>query len=249
MTEQNIRRVAMWSGPRNISTAMMRSWENRPDTQVVDEPFYACYLKRTGIVHPMQDEVLASQSSSWQQVISDVLQSPLGDDVSIQYQKHMTQHMVTEIDPVWFRSLSHAFLIRHPAEVVASYGVKRKSVTADDVGFKLQNEIFQMAVDAGFESIPVIDSKDVLANPQEMLSKLCTALGLSFDKEMLAWPAGQRDSDGVWASHWYQNVEKSTGFGPYKEKHIELNVGQQKVVNECMPFYEYMYEQRLRLEG
>lgn len=249
MNQAQVHRVAMWSGPRNISTAMMRSWENRADTDVVDEPFYACYLTDTGIVHPMQEEVLASQSSSWQHVIENVLQSPLSQGASIQYQKHMTQHMVTDIDPVWFKSLTHAFLIRHPAEVVASYGVKRDSVTADDVGFELQSTIFQMAVDAGFKNIPVIDSKDVLANPEGMLRKLCDSLDVPFDAAMLAWPAGSRASDGAWAPHWYQNVEKSTGFGPYKKKVIELNTDQQKVVDECLPFYDAMYEYRLRLEN
>lgn len=248
MTQAKVRRVAMWSGPRNISTAMMRSWENRADTDVVDEPFYACYLKQTGIVHPMQEEVLASQSSSWQNVIENVLQSPLNEDACIQYQKHMTQHMVNKIDPVWFNSLTHAFLIRHPAEVVASYGIKRDSVTADDVGFELQNTLFQMAMDAGFKNIPVIDSKDVLANPEGVLKKLCNALDVPFDTAMLTWPAGTRDSDGAWAPHWYQNVEKSIGFGPYKEKTIELDADQQKVVDECLPFYEAMYQHRLRLE-
>lgn len=240
------RRIAMWSGPRNISTAMMRSWENRSDTQVVDEPFYACYLNATGIVHPMQDEVLASQSADWNNVINDVLESDLARGESIQYQKHMTQHMVADIDQRWFNSLTHAFLIRHPAEVVASYGVKRDTVSADDIGFELQNTLFQMALDAGFENIPVIDSKDILEFPKLMLTKLCKALGVPFDEAMLAWPAGRRESDGAWAPHWYQSVESSTGFAPYNPKTVELSKEQQKVVKECLPYYESMYAHRLQ---
>lgn len=238
-------RIAMWSGPRNISTAMMRSWENRADTVVVDEPFYACYLRATGIVHPMQQAVLASQSADWQRVIDTQLQAPLASHATIQYQKHMTQHMVGDIDRAWFNSLSHAFLIRHPAEVVASYGVKRESVTADDIGFERQNTLYQMAQQAGFEKIPVIDSKDVLRNPETTLIKLCDALGVAFDAAMLKWPAGPRDSDGVWAPHWYQSVQRSTKFAGYVEKEISLNSAQQKVVDECLPYYHAMYERRL----
>lgn len=245
MTKDNVSRIAMWSGPRNISTAMMRSWENRVDTTVTDEPFYACYLSKTGILHPMQDEILASQSSDWRTVITQKLQSPLVTGASIHYQKHMTQHMVGEIDFDWFKSLKHAFLIRHPAQVVASYGVKRDTVTADDVGFELQNKIYQMAIDAGFKDIPVIDSMDVLKNPQATLKKLCAALSVPFDPAMLCWPQGPRNSDGAWAPHWYQNVERSTKFGEYVEKEFELNSAQQKVVDQCLPYYQAMYEHRL----
>jgi hypothetical protein len=238
-------RIAMWSGPRNISTAMMRSWENRSDTVVVDEPFYACYLTVTGIQHPMQQEVLASQSSDWPTVIEQELQAALPVNANVQYQKHMTQHMVNPIDEDWFRTIKHAFLIRHPAQVVASYGVKRDSVSAHDVGFARQAEIYKMAEDLGFESIPVIDSQDVLANPEEMLTSLCEALDLAFDPAMLCWPAGPRDSDGVWAPHWYQNVEKSTHFAPYTPRELELTPEQNAVVEECLPYYDYMYQQRL----
>jgi len=247
MVEQKKQRIAMWSGPRNISTAMMRSWENRADTQVVDEPFYACYLNATGIIHPMQSEVLASQSSNWDQVISGVLQSTLEPSVSIQYQKHMTHHMVGNLDMDWFNSVRHAFLIRHPAEVVASYAKKREGITAEDLGFENQNKIFELALSAGSKNIPIIDAKDVLSNPRKALTLLCDALDLPFDKGMLNWPTGKRDTDGVWSAHWYQNVEKSTGFSPYSEKLISLNSDQQKIVNECLPFYERMHKLRINI--
>jgi hypothetical protein len=226
---------------------MMRSWENRSDTVVVDEPFYACYLSATGIQHPMQQEVLASQSSDWQTVIRQELQAELPVNTNVQYQKHMTQHMVSSIDQDWFRTIKHAFLIRHPAQVVASYGVKRDSVSADDVGFARQAEIYKMAEELGFENIPVIDSQDVLTNPEKALASLCAALGLEFDPAMLRWPAGPRDSDGAWAPHWYQNVEKSTHFAPYTPKKIELTPEQNAVVEECLPYYDYMYQRRLCL--
>ena len=240
-------RIAMWSGPRNISTAMMRSWENRADTAVVDEPFYACFLRESGIIHPMQDEVMASQSSNWGTVISKELQADLEAGQSIQYQKHMTHHMLADIDHDWFASVRHAFLIRDPAEVVASYAAKRETVTAEDVGFAKQKELYDAACDLGEHAPPVIDARDVLQNPRQALSKLCAALNVDFDRAMLNWPAGKRDSDGAWAPHWYQNVERSTQFGAYRKKDIQLSDEQTRVVDQSRPYYQSMYEQRIHL--
>lgn len=249
MTEPGlpVTRIAMWSGPRNISTAMMRAWENRPDANVVDEPFYACYLTATGIQHPMQEEVLASQSSDWQEVIQQQLDCPLPKGITVQYQKHMTQHMVADIDQSWFRTLRHAFLIRHPAEVVASYTEKRGSVSAEDIGFAQQQRLYQLAGKLCGSDLPIIDAKDVLTDPGRILNKLCERLGVPFYQQMLHWPAGIRDSDGVWAAHWYNQVEKSTGFGQYRKRNISLDRRQQQVVDECMPFYEHMHEHRIRV--
>ena len=228
----------MWSGPRNISTAMMRAWENRPDTEVVDEPFYACFLTATGIVHPMQDEVLASQSSDWQTVVDRELKKPLAGSSTIQYQKHMTQHMVGPIDQDWFASLRHAFLIRHPADVVASYRQKRGTVTAEDVGFARQRELFEMAKKVTGKTPPVIRSSSVLKAPESSLTALCAALGVPFDSSMLSWPSGRRDSDGVWAPHWYNKVEASTGFAPYQARTPELSDTELNVVEACLPDYQ-----------
>lgn len=237
-------RVAMWSGPRNISTAMMRAWENRQDTAVVDEPFYACYLHHTGIVHPMQDEILDSQSTDWDEVIRFQLQSPLDEGQTIQYQKHMTHHMVAEINHEWFATLKHAFLIRHPADVVASYSRKRGTVTAQDIGFSQQRELFDMAQSLGLPT-PVVESSDVLKNPREKLTKLCAALQIPFDENMLAWPTGRRDSDGAWAPHWYNKVEASSGFAQYQKKNISLTAEQQAVVEECMDDYHALSQFKL----
>jgi hypothetical protein len=238
-------RIAMWSGPRNISTAMMRSWESRADTAVVDEPFYAAYLTATGMVHPMQREVLASQSSDWSEVIKNELQNELLAGQSIQYQKHMTQHMVTDLDHDWFSSLRHAFLIRSPEQVVASYGVKRESITADDIGFAKQKELYDKVVELSGQKPPVIDARDVLTNPASALQKLCDALGVAFDQNMLSWSAGPRESDGVWAAHWYHNVEKSTGFAPYQAKQIKLSKQQQWVADQSRPYYQEMFKERI----
>ncbi|MBX2836640.1 MAG: HAD family hydrolase [Gammaproteobacteria bacterium] len=244
MNEEVIR-IAMWSGPRNISTAMMRAWENRADTVVVDEPFYACYLTHTGIVHPMQEEVLASQANNWQQVIDGELSRSLSAEQSIQYQKHMTHHMVDEVSPSWFASLRHAFLIRNPAEVVVSYSKKRAELSADDIGFRRQRELFEKVRALGIEP-PVIESTDVLKAPRASLQKLCAALAVPFDSAMLSWPQGCRSSDGAWAPHWYQNVENSTGFAPYEEKPIQLSAAQQRVVNECLDDYHALAEYKIK---
>ena len=246
--EANITRIAMWSGPRNISTAMMRAWENRADTAVVDEPFYACFLTATGIVHPMQAEVLAHQSSVWQDVVSQQLEKVLEPPQTIQYQKHMTQHMVVEIDQSWFASLRHAFLIRHPADVVASYSEKRESVSALDLGFAKQKELYDKALALG-DQPPIIDSRDVLKNPERCLRALCIQLGISFDTNMLHWPPGLRESDGVWADHWYNKVKQSTGFEPYTAKTYTLTKEEQLIVDECLPYYQTLYKKRLCVDA
>ncbi len=241
----DIIRIAMWSGPRNISTAMMRSWGNRTDTDVIDEPFYAAYLNATGVVHPMQQEVLASQSLDYAHVIESELEKHLAPGKLIQYQKHMTLHMVADIDEEWFVALRHAFLIRNPDEVVASYGLKRDSVTADDLGYVKQKQLYDKVVALQGSRPPVIDAKDVANNPKEVLRKLCECLDVSFDERMLRWAAGPRASDGVWAAHWYQNVEKSTEFVPYKNKPLNLSKEQQWIADQSRPFYQEMYKHRI----
>ena len=240
---QAITRIAMWSGPRNISTAMMRSWENRKDTTVVDEPFYACYLNHSGVIHPMNDEILASQPNDWNAVIES-LQTPLADTHRIQYQKHMTHHMLIDVDHDWFASLTHAFLIRHPDEVVFSYAQKRDEVTAADLGFKRQRELFERALALGITP-PVIESKDILKDPQGKLTALCKVLGVPFDSAMLHWPKGGRESDGVWSAHWYQNVENSTEFAPYVEKKMRLTCAQNYIVEECLEDYLALAQYKL----
>ncbi|MBF7072107.1 HAD family hydrolase [Glaciecola sp. MH2013] len=233
-------RIAMWSGPRNISTAMMRSWENRQDCSVVDEPFYAYYLNQTQSPHPMFDEVIASQPTDYELVAKNMSEGSCG--TPLQYQKHMTQHMLTtnehKDDFEWAKDLRHCFLIRDPAQVVNSYTNSRGECSPEDIGIKRQHELFVLFSQMTGQNIPVIDSNDVLAAPQDKMHKLCKALALPFDENMMSWPTGRRASDGVWAEHWYHSVEKSTGFGKSLSKSFTLNSQQQKVVDEVMPFYE-----------
>ncbi len=204
-------RIAMWSGPRNISTAMMRAFENRDDSAVVDEPFYAVYLARTGIVHPMNEEVLASQPQDPSAVIAALL-GPVPGGAAVFYQKHMTHHMIDSIDLDWMAACANVFLIRSPERVVASYAQKRSEANLADLGFERQAAIFDHEADRLGRAPLVIDADDVLSDPHGMLQALCAILTIPFSEKMLRWPAGRRDTDGVWASHWYQSVESSTGF-------------------------------------
>jgi hypothetical protein len=206
-------RIAMWSGPRNISTAMMRAFENRPDTTVVDEPFYGVFLDGTGIDHPMRKESLRVMPTDWREVVQSLL-GPVRDGRAVFYQKHMTHHMLEGIDMGWMASCRNAFLIRPPEPVLASYVRKREAVTLEDIGYVRQHELFELEADRLGTAPPVIDASDVLANPRAALSALCIALDIPFCDQMLSWPPGRRMTDGVWAPVWYDVVERSTGFAP-----------------------------------
>lgn len=198
----------MWSGPRTVSTALMRAWENRPDTIVVDEPLYAFYLKATGLDHPGRDEVIASQPTDWRTVLRRLAEDPLPAGACVYYQKHMTHHLLAEVDRAALAPLRHAFLIRNPRSLLASYARVRSAPTLDDLGLRQQTEIFEEF------GGPVIDSADILTAPEPALRVLCAALGVPFSRSMLSWAPGPRATDGVWAPHWYGSVLRSTGFVP-----------------------------------
>ncbi|HLY07266.1 MAG TPA: hypothetical protein VKR31_16080 [Rhizomicrobium sp.] len=204
-------RIAMWSGPRNISTAMMRAFENRPDTAVIDEPFYAAYLEATGIDHPLRAETLAAHESDWRKVVS-VLTGPVPGGRDVFYQKHITHHMLPEFDLAWTGQCRNVFLIRTPEAVLSSYSVKRPEFLPEDVGFSRQSELFDRECDRLGKPPPVVDADDVLRDPRAVLARLCVAVGIPFSERMLHWPAGPRPTDGAWAPAWYDSVERSTGF-------------------------------------
>ncbi len=206
-----ISRIAMWSGPRNLSTAMMRSFGNRRDVaEVWDEPFYAAYLALTGKRHPMRAEVMAARPQDWR-VVAGACASA-GTPGRMIYQKHMTQHMLTEVGRDWMEAVTHVFLIRSPERVVASFAAKLEDVGLEDIGFVQQADLFDRVADRAGTAPPVIDAEAVRADPEGVLRRLCAALGLEWDAVMLAWPAGARPSDGVWGAHWYGAVRATSRF-------------------------------------
>jgi hypothetical protein len=230
----------MWSGPRTVSTALMRAWENRPDTVVTDEPLYAFYLQRTGLAHPGREEILASMSDAWPTVLADLGQAPLPPGKSIWYVKHMTHHLLPEVDRGALAGMRHAFLIRDPRALLASYARVRDQPTLADLGLEQQAGIFR-----AFGG-PVIDSTDLLKQPGPMLRALCAALDVPFHPGMLSWPAGPRDTDGVWAPYWYDSVYKSTGFEAGTEAAIDFPARYRGIADEVMPAFEELYAIRLR---
>ena len=240
-------RIAMWSGPRNISTAMMRSFGNRSDTFASDEPFYAAFLAKTGLIHPMREEILASQPQDWREVASYVA-GPAPGQKQIWYQKHMSHHMLPGFGMDWAHNMQNAFLIRAPEAVLASYVLRREEVTLEDIGLPQQVEWFTRLADRLGHAPPVVDSQDVLAAPESMLRSLCASLGLAFDPRMLAWQAGRRATDGVWAPAWYDKVEQSTGFGPPRtEAGMEvLDERLKPVAEKARVLYERLHGHRLR---
>ena len=238
-------RIAMWSGPRNISTAMMRAWENRGDCAVSDEPLYAHYLAQTGIDHPGADEVIARGETDWRAVVA-ALTGPVPDGKSLWYQKHMTHHLLPHIVLEWVFALDNVFLIRDPAEVVASYLRKRSRVTLEDLGLPQQLALFEAVAARSGTAPPVLDADEFLADPRAHLQALCARLAVPFSERMLQWPAGPRDSDGVWAKHWYDAVCRSTGFEPYVPHAPALAPDAADVAARCRPLYEALYRYRLR---
>jgi len=238
-------RIAMWSGPRNISTAMLRSFGSRPDTAVTDEPLYAHYLQLTGVAHPGRDEVIAAHEPDWRKVAA-ALTGPVPGTRAIWYQKHMAHHLLPMIERDWLDALTHAFLIREPDEMVASLLKTFPGAGLADTGLPQQCEIFDRIADRQGRAPPVVLASDVLKDPRAQLEALCSALGIPFLDAMLSWPPGRRDTDGAWATHWYAAVEASTGFEPFRRRHVELTDGQAMLVDECRPWYEKLYALRLK---
>jgi hypothetical protein len=232
----------MWSGPRNISTAMMRAWENRPDTVVVDEPFYAAYLHRTGLDHPGRDDVIASQPTDPGHVVAGLL-APLPEGRTVHYAKHMTHHLHPDDDLSWAREFRNVLLIRDPAEVVASYVKARAACEPEDIGLLQQVRLLDLLD----EQPPVVDAADFLRDPETHLMWLCDWLGIPFTDRMLTWPSGPRDSDGVWAPHWYAAVWTSTGFAAHRPRAVDLSPHDAAVAEACRPVYDRLHALRVRV--
>lgn len=234
--------IAMFSGPRNISTTMMRAFENRHDTSVFDEPFYACYLKESGAPHPMRQEILGAQSSDWSAVANELRAAARKD--TIQFQKNIAFHFANTGPLDWLEGAKIFHLIRDPRAMVASYAKKYVDITPIIDSYRVQREIDNRAG----QNCPVVDAADVLRNPEGILRRLCAALGIAFDTAMLSWPSGPRDSDGVWAPHWYDAVWASTGFKPYEERPFALSPDHEAAATACMDDYDYFFKRRLVAE-
>jgi hypothetical protein len=224
---------------------MMRAWGNRPDTFVCDEPLYAHYLLATGSHHPGRDEVIASGEPDWQKVV-EWLTGDVPQGKSIFFQKHMTHHLLPQIGRDWLDRLTNCFLIREPREVIVSYLRKHRDPTVEDLGYPQQAEIFERQRQRSGLTPPVLDARDVLENPRRLLGLLCDCVGVPFDDRMLSWPPGLRTTDGVWARHWYTEVEQSTGFKPYKASTEPVPERLTEVYRRCRQFYDELYEHRLR---
>jgi len=238
-------RVAMWSGPRNISTAMMRAFENRPDTVVADEPFYAAYLARTGIDHPAREAVIASQPTDISTAVA-ALFTPLAPGVRVHYAKHMAHHVSRDMDLRWTLRLRNVLLIRDPVEVVASYVRARQSCEPGDIGLPQQGWLLELW-DRRDLAVPIIDASDFLRAPEPHLRWLCEWLGIPFSARMLSWPPGPRASDGVWAPHWYHAVWSSTGFAPWRRRDTTLSDHDAAVAGACRPIYAALHARRVRV--
>lgn len=237
-------RIAMWSGPRNVSTALLRSWGNRADSAVWDEPLYAHYLTRYEPDHPGIPEILATHENDWRKVVETIL-GPIPGGKAIHYQKHMAHHMLPHIDDDWLAGVGNAFLIRDPAEVLLSMSKVMETVTLRDTGFADQYRLFEKVRELTGETPPVIDARDIGTDTEGALRALCAALGVRFDPAMLSWPPGPRDSDGVWAKYWYANVNRSTGFQPWKPRTEPLPDRVKPLLDELTAIYEAMNRHRI----
>ncbi len=231
-------RIACWSGPRNISTALMRSWSSRKDTAVIDEPFYAYYLKQKGLEHPMHKEILKNYSINYEDIVGKLI-SDIPQKKKIWYQKHMSHHLIDFKNIDWIKKFENCILIRQPNEVINSYTEKNKLYSIEELGYPQQYKIVKF-LQKSDKSFIVIDSSDLLKNPENALSKWCKKININFDKSMLSWEKGNHPNDGIWWKHWYENVIESTGFQKLKKRDISIESKYDSIYNEAMKYYNYL---------
>ena len=233
----------MWSGPRNISTAMMRSFENRVDTDVVDEPFYAYYLKKTGLKHPMYKEIIAKYESDYNRIIHHIT----SDTKKIVFIKHMTQHINLDSDLSWINKGKNIFLLRDPIKVIKSYIKNNNIINSSDIGFPEQLKIFKYVKKNNKSNFIVINADYILKNPKIILSEICKKLQIKFDERMLSWKSGERSSDGIWSKIWYKNVIKSEKFQLQKTEKIEIPNKYNEIYQECLRIYKELNQYSIQL--
>lgn len=225
---------------------MLRSWENRTDTAVCDEPFYAYYLHSTGAEHPGAREIIERYDTDWRKVVEQ-LTGEIPGSRSVYYQKHMAHHILSDLDLSWLAGFRVGLLIRDPKEVITSYLRVRPSMTLDETGLPQQVALFNQ-LNSGEGCAPlVLDAADVLRNPARVLEAVCNAFGLDFEERMLEWSAGSRETDGIWSRYWYSQVEASTGFGPYKPGAAEVPDNYEPLLDQCSELYDFLYSNRLQV--
>ncbi len=235
-------RINLWSGPRNVSTAIMYSFAQRTDTRVVDEPLYGHYLATSGAVHPGRDEVLAAMDTDGERVVREVI---LGEtDRPVVLVKQMAHHLLG-LDWGFLAQTANVLLVRDPADVVRSLRHQIPEPRLQDTGMEVQSRLSRHLQELG-QDVPVLDARELLRDPGYVLEQLCRRLGLEFDPAMLAWPAGARPEDGVWAPHWYHNIHRSTGFQPYREKSEPVPAELEPLVDECRPLYDELLKGAIR---
>jgi len=233
-------RIAMWSGPRNISTTIMRSFSSRSDTFVSDEPFYACYLQRTGRQHPGREEILHSCKRDYHSIINDIT-STIPSGKKVWYQKHMAHHLEPEDSLDWTQGLMNCLLIRTPAEVISSFSKKNELTDASELGYLQQIQLYRYHNN----KLPVVDAQDILQDPSGILRNLCARCGIPFEKGMLSWAAGPHPADGIWGKYWYDQLWSTIGFKPYVQKKVTVSSKLAAMVDLCMPLYEELYQDRI----
>ena len=238
--------IAMWSGPRNISTALMRSFENRSDCFVSDEPFYSYFLYKTGLKHPLSDEIINSGLIDYNKIIKYITGS-IPSSKNIWYQKHMAHHILKGVNMDWIKNMDNCLLIRHPSDVILSYSKRNKINSIQQLGYLQQIEIYQMLTKEIGVSPIIIDAQDLLREPKKMLIEICKNLKIEFDEKMLSWKPGARKTDGIWGKHWYKQVEASTGFKPYIKTNRIISPRYQNLYNECIQYYDFLYKNRIIL--
>ena len=238
--------IAMWSGPRNISTALMRSFENRSDCFVSDEPFYSYFLHKTGLKHPLRDKIIKSGLVDYNKIIKYII-GPTPSSKKIWYQKHMAHHILQGVDIDWIKNMRNCLLIRHPGDVILSYSKKNEINSIQQLGYLQQINIYEI-LSQDIETTPIIvDAQDLLQEPKKMLIKICENLRIKFDKKMLSWPSGSRKTDGIWGKYWYKQVEASVGFKPYVKTNRIVPSKYQVIYHKCMEYYDFLYQNRIIL--
>ena len=230
--------IACWSGPRNISTALMRSWSSRKDTFVTDEPFYAYYLKETQINHPMHKKIINHYLSDYDEIVNHLINEK-PNQKNIWYQKHMAHHLIDLNKIDWIKKCENCILIRHPKEVINSYTAKNKLNSVTELGYPQQFEIAKFLKKSNLR-FKIIDSADLLKNPKEVLLDWCESINIKFDESMLHWKRGSHPNDGIWWQHWYNNVIETTGFQKYEKKDISIENEYDSIYNDSMEYYNYL---------